>query len=143
MQAITPLNRRANLIKLANYFKRHKKLQAGFDMYDFTDYKHRSENTCGTVGCAIGHGPHAGIPKTEKDWYSYSENFVSGCSTTAFEFMFGATWKYHDNTKIGVVRRIAYFLVNGVPLVFSLHTTDKYTRSMELYRGYENLLPPN
>ncbi len=135
MRKIDNFIRRRNLIKLANYFKQRKKLKAKFDMYDFTDWHHMLKDTCGTVGCAVGHGPYAGIPKSNQTWVEYSQNFVENSYSSAFQFLFGGAWRRHDNTKIGVVRRIAYYLTHGVPKDFKY--PDK--KFVKLYRGYENL----
>ena len=75
---------KANLALLSKYLKR-RKLKAKFDMGTFTyhqedeegDYSHLRTD-CGLVGCAIGHGPYAGIEKfMHEDWFTYSERLVS------------------------------------------------------------------
>lgn len=125
------LNRRSNLIKLARYFQKGD-LQAAFDMYDWcgedSDYA-----TCGSVGCAVGHGPYAGIRKHMGDsWRAYAYNFVDIYSDD-FDFLFGHTWSQYDNTPTGVVRRISYYLQHGVPQEFYYLNSNAYTEAKNLY----------
>lgn len=64
-------------------------------------------NECGSVGCAIGHGPYAGIEKTERDWLEYSER-VFGIDRRAVEwdYVFDDKWSAYDNTPQGAARRL-------------------------------------
>jgi len=98
---------RGNLEQLAAYL-RSGNLQAEFDMGGYSDH-------CGSVGCAVGHGPYAGIPKNEEElWHSYSDRvFVE--SIRAESWMFDADWELVDNTPEGAAARIEWFLEHGVP----------------------------
>jgi hypothetical protein len=87
---------------------------------------------CGTVACAVGHGPAAGIPLakaniktrrrkgvdvvTEIDFEAYSKNFVPGFLSYAFDWLFGGEWTGVDNHHWGAAARIRFYLdKNGVP----------------------------
>ena len=116
-----------NLAKLATYLEA---LPADYDQFDMDDYNrrdgahlhldHRSYE-CGTVACAVGHGPAAGI-RVYSDgggWRSYAER-VFGVEQNgydhrgaSFDFMFSAKWVNYDNTPAGVAARIRTFLANG------------------------------
>lgn len=110
-----PKEYRDNLKKLANYLT-NGELKAMFDMLRFTDGKQEKEaNTCGTVGCAVGHGPFAGIKKlSHETWHEYSCRCFAP-RDEMFTFMFDGNWKYLDNTSTGAANRIMYALEHGVP----------------------------
>lgn len=76
---------------------------------------------CGTVACAIGHGPAAGFPILDKheDWDAYclehfglDANEAQGCP---WDWCFSSFWKSYDNTHTGAVRRIRYLVEHGAP----------------------------
>lgn len=76
-------------------------------------------DNCGTVACAIGHGPAAGIPllpsEVDEDeginWALYTERaFGIYTFTNDFDFLFGGGWTRHDNTPRGASARIRYYL---------------------------------
>lgn len=127
---------RANLIKLANYFSQHKKLKADFDMREYCEYSHFINHTdCGSVGCAIGHGPYAGIYKCpDESWPIYSERvFGIDSRSRLWDFLFSYRWANVDNTKIGVVRRINYVLKNN-----NIRNNFTYTISKEIVSQYKH-----
>jgi hypothetical protein len=106
---------RENLQKLADYLLSDK-LQADFSMAQYYSLTSGPLSTnCGTVGCAIGHGPYAGIEKIQGEtWGEYSDRvFVE--STEDFLYMFGYSWRYVDNSPTGAAKRILFFLQNGLP----------------------------
>lgn len=80
---------------------------------------------CGTVACAIGHGPDAGILPELKEYYSsweiYEEemfgagNIVYEESLLLHDWLFSHHWRNKDNTPHGAAKRIYYFLEHGVP----------------------------
>lgn len=75
---------------------------------------------CGTVGCAIGHGPLAGIlvSKTDdNDWLEYSNRvFMSGPEyDDVWQWCFGGAWCDIDNSPQGAGKRILYYLEHGLP----------------------------
>lgn len=109
----------ANLRKLAAYLwllpnsafsKEHR-----FDMRMFAegdDAEQEFQTTCGSVGCAVGHGPYAGIPKkSAEDWFSYQRR-VFGAGSGQWVTFFSLGWVSVDNTPRGAARRILYSLAN-------------------------------
>lgn len=129
----------SNLLKLSDYLLSGD-LKANFDMSDFTDVAYgegpldvtygegpldedwTTWTTCGTVGCAAGHGPYAGIPKLPtEDWQDYTrrvfiESRSSNENNKAWDFCFSGSWARYDNTPEGAANRIKYLIVNGVPV---------------------------
>lgn len=119
---------RENLKTLAHYLM-HGELKYGtrFDMRHYADIDHERGygfEDCGTVGCAIGHGPYAGIPKlVEETWRDYRTR-VFGISAYAvgntamsgiYLWCVSDEWYSHDNTPQGAGIRILYMLENGLP----------------------------
>jgi hypothetical protein len=131
---------RANLKKLADYLDTLPPDYKHFDMTYYTDHEGNCDledidelaskrpqeflANCGTVACAIGHGPAAGIRRYRTDidcdgdfdWDEYSER-VFGCisDNEVFEYLFDSNWCHNDNTHYGAAARIRYYLENGVP----------------------------
>ena len=72
---------------------------------------------CGTVGCAVGHAPYAGIPKVlTESWEVYAQR-VFGVSPDhnliAWEWLFEADWADRDrDTAYEAAQRIQYYLDN-------------------------------
>jgi len=106
-----------NLFKLATYLESGN-LKAKFDMREFSEDGMVVAHfpTCGSVGCAVGHGPYAGIPKIEReDWYEYSERaFGLRPLTRDWNWCFGASWVNEDNTPEGAAR-ICHLVLHGHP----------------------------
>lgn len=86
---------------------------------------------CGTIACAAGWGPAAGIRPTEDEldfdgsvmrWNDYIERafgccpWAGGNNRAAFAFLFSGGWASSDNTPEGAARRIRYALTKGIPL---------------------------
>lgn len=123
-----PLNitseQRSNLKKLADYLLSGK-LKAIFNIKTFSaglffDIK---ETTCGTIGCAIGHGPYAGIPKhVDEDWYDYARRVFIGDNTLSYDWLFSSAWYDYDNTPEGTAKRILHTLEHGVPVNHEFNT---------------------
>lgn len=72
-------------------------------------------NECGTVACALGHGPSAGITPTEDDncWESYSENrFGLFWMSDGWAHCFGVEWAQdpETNTPKAAAERIYEYL---------------------------------
>lgn len=119
-----------NLWKLANYLKQ-KELKKKFSMKYFcmseaekTTVFRASEHECGTVGCALGHGPDAGIePLYGEEWGDYCERAfgikfwitTNEDDLSAYQWLFSSDWDAIDGTAYGAARRIYEFLQNGVP----------------------------
>jgi hypothetical protein len=75
------------------------------------------QNECGTVACAVGHGPFL-FPVIEDDlsWGMYSERvFGLSLGDTTWNFMFSGHWAKVDNTPLGAAKRIEYVL-SGKPV---------------------------
>jgi hypothetical protein len=105
---------RRNLRKLAKYLL-GKKLKAGFSM---TSYGQEKSANCGTIGCAAGHGPYAGIEKKPREkWGRYCKRvFLNPLDeNSGWQWCFEAIWKYVDDTPRGAAKRILYMLENGIP----------------------------
>lgn len=110
-----------NLLKLATYLLSGE-LKATFSMHRYTEHilvKNQHEATeCGTVGCAAGHGPYAGIIKySSESWNDYVERVfgVGSWDTEYWAWLFSAGWVYTDNTPEGAAKRILYLIRHGLP----------------------------
>jgi hypothetical protein len=110
---------RSNLKKLADYLLAGK-LKARFDMELFSDMEFCG-TYCGTVGCALGHGPYAGIEKIDGEgWMKYSyrcfiDERESDHLNYAWKWCFEGTWHKVDNSPEGAAKRINIILEKGVP----------------------------
>ena len=122
-----------NLEKLANYLislpedYEHFSMESFYylkGVNDFTlpglraekDYKELIKlNKCGTVACAVGHGPAAGIPlRNFKSWWSYSNKSFTN-DNKEWEWCFGGGWYIVDDTARGAGVRIKA-LLGGIVL---------------------------
>ena len=109
-----------NLAQLADYLLSGA-LRAEFDMAVYADPAHLlpGKTGCGTVGCAIGHGPYAGIAKYPHEyWPDYARRaFIRNTLTSqiARDWLLGEDWTVVDNTPQGAGRRIKYTLKHGIP----------------------------
>ena len=71
---------------------------------------------CGTVACAAGHGPMAGIKGLPNEsWAMYTARSFTGGDSDMFSYLFGADWVYADNTPKGAAARIRRHLAEGLP----------------------------
>lgn len=120
---------RDNLEKLATHLDALPVDYEHFDMRDYNalggssewpnrqslDIRQRSYD-CGTVACAVGHGPAAGIRVYgDQSWSEYAYRvFGMDRFSDAFEYLFGSTWRVYDNTPQGAAERIrTYLKLNG------------------------------
>lgn len=126
---------RANLLTLAAYLDT---LPPGYEQFDMTAFLcgdnpdkgqeyalHNGGPPCGTVACAVGHGPAAGFLFLESEFYEDCvwkdggpvyfprPNFIDYCDRVfcdsefeASSFMFGSYWSRCDNTPRGAAARI-------------------------------------
>lgn len=100
-----------NLLKLADYLE--GPLKAAFDMSLYSDGL--SDTVCGSVGCALGHAPYAGINKLEtEEWLSFSFR-VFDINPAQQLFLFAFHWNVHRNSPVETAKRIRYFVANGMP----------------------------
>lgn len=105
---------RENLKKLADYLLSGE-LKAKFNMTFFAALGYTLSDTCGTVGCAVGHGPYAGIPKLPDEiWPDYAIR-VFGIGQEDFAWCFSGSWDGVDNSPIGAAKRILWLLEKGRP----------------------------
>jgi len=76
------------------------------------------EAECGTVGCALGHGPDAtGIPGKRREPWSIYSGRVFGIyrKTDEYAFLFAAGWAYTEPSPEQAADRIAWLLDGGEP----------------------------
>jgi hypothetical protein len=159
---------RARLEKLAAYLeglpKRYRHFQmadyAGLDADDpkLIEYALRNGgvSSCGTVACAVGHGPAAGVlfpRRMTRDrwgcpsvqWDAYSELFV-GESKPLYRWCFGGEWAATDNSHFGAAARIRYILANGAPPAefdWSVYSGSPPLSIRKLYAPYRIRRPSN
>lgn len=142
---------RQNLIALATYLKEfHETNLTGnqeleFSMDRFCDDAHQSmTETCGTIGCAVGHGPYAGIPKLGTEtWTQYTSRVFGVASLTpAWEWMFAGIWAGIDNTPLGAAKRIWYYLEgNTIPKTFTQWAEGSTMKYKTILQTYANQQP--
>lgn len=116
---------RDNLSRLADYLE---SLPPDYEQFLMSVYN-LSTPGCGTVACAAGHGPLAGIPVPlscrdeglptgDVDWMCYArEGFLPGIPSLEYEhvwmFVFGPEWTGIDNSPQGAAARIRHLLEHG------------------------------
>lgn len=114
---------RANLEKLAAYLEALPADYRHFDMSSYfliegrgTVYADYYAGRCGTVACAVGHGPAAGIPSLVSDeyWTEYADR-VFDLTEEEFTWCFDGAWSIVDDTHHGAAKRIRHLLEHGVP----------------------------
>jgi len=119
-----------NLRRLAAYLIALPEDYREFDMAWWTDdyTRYAEDSVCGTVACAGGHGPRAGIAALPgEDWEAYISRAFTGRGNAAFEiYIFGANWKQYDNTPQGAGKRILYALHNDLPTGDRRYDTSIY-----------------
>ena len=116
-----------NLLKLANYLKALPEDYDHFAMESFIEgnvvnyifprslYNSDILNSCGTIACAVGHGPAAGIrPKKDEFWVGYSHRAFT-IDEDEWDWCFNGEWSEIDNTHVGAYKRIFYLIENGLP----------------------------
>jgi len=111
---------RYNLKKLSDYLK--GPLRAEFHMEDYgMSGIADTAMSCGTVGCAVGHGPFAGIDKIRGEcWRDYSrrvfvDDDLDSDTDNTWDWLFDGSWIDTDNTSKGAAARIDWYLTHGVP----------------------------
>lgn len=119
---------RDNLLKLADYLDRLPDDYEQFDMSEYMmerdgddrrywetlDISERSKPVCGTVACAVGHGPAAGIRVYgDECWASYADRVFGFLPDDGFDYMFSSGWSIDDNTPKGAAARIRTYVTLG------------------------------
>lgn len=86
---------------------------------------------CGTVCCAVGNGPRAGIPAGRcRNWSTYVDKFVT--TDEEYNWLFDYNWFCRDNTPKGAAYRIGYFLKCGIPSWFLFpYSVESYKHEYE------------
>jgi hypothetical protein len=133
-----------NLRKLAKYLESLPEDYGHFHMQIYAEHKGECNGigdpesaaalepqkffeNCGTIACAAGHGPAAGIPFAKSDFYRYQDGdkipswprYVRRAFTDeesdVWHFLFASIWASYDNHHWSAAARIRYYLANGVP----------------------------
>jgi hypothetical protein len=121
---------RTNLKQLADYLAALPEDYAHFDMRVY--YWHYGVcpafgqvkagvydlHGCGSVACALGHGPAAGIeiPEDCEYWQDYIDLFTPVPDyAPIFQWCFDYDWKQVDNSHQGAAKRIYWLLEKGIP----------------------------
>lgn len=111
-----------NLLKLATYLETLPDDYGHFNMSEYMEnidgyyvcITLQNKPDCGTVACAVGHGPAAGIRVYgDTSWGDYAERVFGYMTTDAFEYMFGSSWSDYDNTPKGAAARIRTYVALG------------------------------
>lgn len=134
---------RKNLKKLRDYLSGPLHEGSEFDMERYAEASGAADaaTECGSVGCAIGHGPYAGIRKYAKEtWREYGVRAYSAdWSLPAtrdqkyqWAWLFDPLWAKCFPTKDDAVKRIDAFLQYGSvqKLVDRQDELDTYTLEM-------------
>ena len=113
---------RDNLLKLADYLAT---LPDDYEQFNMSDYMQDSDGcvvyitdqskpSCGTVACAVGHGPAAGIRVYgDVGWSDYADRVFGKMFDDDFTYMFGSIWSDYDNTPKGAAARIRTYVALG------------------------------
>lgn len=119
-----------NLLKLAAYLETLPDDYEQFDMraymmepdgddrrcWQSVDITEQSKPVCGTVACAVGHGPAAGIRiYRDTDWEDYADRVFGEFEEDfwGWDYMFCSEWAEHDNTPKGAAARIRTYVALG------------------------------
>ena len=140
MDTIDPIHRE-NLAKLAAHLESlpadysHFRMETFYDPnFHWWDDAGDAFVPCGSVACAVGHGPAAGIGMPPLgtvamyptgnvakysvgplNWDDYCNAYLCDPASDAWSFMFGGQWSLHDNSHQGAAARIRHFLEHGLP----------------------------
>ena len=143
------IEQRANLETLAAFLEREDRTdgvmfsmndwarrpegRSAFDhLYSpFSYFVSDSEERCGSIACALGHGVLAGIEPIKESWSNYGIRAFGADDNGAvvqdftFEFLFSCRWTAQDDTRLGAAKRIRYALANGVPMSRHIHAMQR------------------
>jgi len=101
-------------------FRSRKDRRFDMDWFDDDPSRSMTRTNCGTCGCALGHGPYAGIPKRSGEtWHQYAHRaFVlldEHGTWDCWNWCFSPLWSGNDNTAKGAAKRILWMLKHGIP----------------------------
>jgi len=148
-----------NLATLAAYLERLPVNYQHFQMATYYSGLNEDEYivceepmACGSVACAVGHGPAAGVCATSPSmgWNDYSALFTGELygrihGNREYNWCFSGRWSLIDNTHRGAAARIRYLLDHdGVPEDFESGSlpvpfdppTEKERALLQIYEGY-------
>lgn len=128
---------RDNIKQLAEYLKLQAGLmdhnqKSGFNMAHYFN-EENVQHVCGTSACAVGHYGImiGGVPeefglrlpdKGIVGWVNLCDGFIGisarGETGDVWDWLFSDRWHLTDNTLLGAVARIEYFLEYGLPVLF-------------------------
>ena len=115
---------KANLLKLADYLDTLPDDYERFNMDEYMEDEYgvvvcittQNKPTCGTVACAVGHGPAAGIRVYgDGNWSDYADRVFGILPDHCFSYMFSSAWSRFDNTPKGAAARIRTYVALGRP----------------------------
>jgi hypothetical protein len=87
-----------------------------WDDDDYTEDPIPFNHKCGSIGCALGHFPDAGVePLKEENWDDYADR-VTGLNNLCWMWCFDVVWAQLDNTPQGAAKRILWLLDKGLPI---------------------------
>tara|TARA_Y100001001_G_C8000065_1_gene305949 strand:- start:1052 stop:1474 length:423 start_codon:yes stop_codon:yes gene_type:complete len=136
---------RSNFKKLAAFLETvdddQFNMNVFFRDYDIVenDYLVEGKTTCGTVACAAGWGPAAGILAADNcqywgdyicDMFLDGEGLSSGLDLNpVYRWVFSEAWSVADNSPKGAAARIRWMLA-GKPIDLPIHneTVEKYMK---------------
>lgn len=157
---------RSNLDKLATYLEGLPEDYSHFDMmlfigdeegnmedWEFANYARRNGGVaqfgCGTVACAVGHGPAAGVlfrgefetiafwegKRKVPNWNTYSRRFAP-TGTEMWCWLFDSDWTEVDPHHWGAAARIRFILAgNEVPYPVSNYQLAGFSE-IEIYEKF-------
>jgi hypothetical protein len=71
--------------------------------------------SCGTVACAVGHAPLAGVDCERFEQYQDIANWLTNHNIFAYDWMFSGEWAAVDDTPKGAAARIYFAIEQGIP----------------------------
>lgn len=110
-----------NLLQLADFLDTLPSEKFAMDAYARDEHDEALElaaHECGTVCCAAGWGPAAGLAPLPSDdsWEEYTHRvFGVEAADPAWSWCFSGLWRRADNTPAGAAKRIRHLVEHGLP----------------------------
>lgn len=133
---------RDNLVKLARFLASGVVPDRQFDMMCFAKSwrgslimaPERLDEARGSVGCAVGWAPVAGVAIQPEDgnWWDYGER-VFGLRVLDFDWCFQGAWHRVDNSLAGAAKRILHLLLHGRPKKWEFGSWQEMHDCVALY----------